>query len=171
MTRTREVRLAVLGSTSWTDWDLLKRELDRVMADHYVGCIVVTNQPGAPELGKRYGELYGLPVLQVGGHGESFREVENEVMEQSNLVIGFEKPGMKAFGLARARDERKLLRVVTIQKADSLPRVVREEVDEHMDDEEEAAFLAGMQLAGSMDMAEKLWNAMQPTGGKSDASK
>ena len=58
----KRLRIAVVGSRGFTDWELFSTELDRILSTRNIECLVSGGAVGADQFAERYGALRGIPV-------------------------------------------------------------------------------------------------------------
>ena len=88
------LRIAVVGSRGFTDWDLFCKELDRLLSDKKVGSLVSGGAEGADQMAERYGALKGIPVTVFEAHWDLYGSKagprrNKQIVANSDLVVAF----------------------------------------------------------------------------------
>ena len=90
----KRLRIAVVGSRGFTDWELFSTELDRILSTRNIECLVSGGAVGADQFAERYGGLKGIPVTMFPAgwnlYGSKAGPKRNkQIVAHSDLVVAF----------------------------------------------------------------------------------
>lgn len=86
------MNLAIIGSRTFNDYELLKNEVDKYLED--ITCIISGGARGADSLGERYAKEHNIPIkifyANWNLHGNKAGYLRNiDIIENAHIVIAF----------------------------------------------------------------------------------
>ncbi len=88
------MKVGVIGSRSFTDYDLLKSELDKIREVSEITCIVSGGATGADLLGERYAKEHKIPTKIFFPDWKKFGKRagflrNSDIVRNSTIIIAF----------------------------------------------------------------------------------